>query len=232
MPAESPFKRPFRILAGGAIFFLIAMLLIAVYDPPELSDGTRKALGWVSVAIVLATVSGAMWLSTRQGLWNLQRNCRVNLSDGKISEIRAASPVVEIPLNQIQSLHEGHGWLVVRSGEPVKQIAIPLDIGGIDELKRELAQFATVAPLKFKRSPSAFVSPVLGIVALIFLFVSRNRSVVMVAGGLFLLLQGWEMYSLRRFFPSKRKIVFLILAYILTFLAVALVIYRRAIAVM
>jgi hypothetical protein len=132
MPAANPYNRPFRILAGATIFLLVAMLLIAAYDPPELSDGTRKALGWVSVAILLASVSGAMWLSTSQGLWKLQRDCQVELSDTKISQRHAGSPVVEIPLNQIQSLFEGHGRLVVRGGEPVKQIEIPLDIGGIE----------------------------------------------------------------------------------------------------
>ncbi|HVS75058.1 MAG TPA: hypothetical protein VHE23_06495 [Candidatus Acidoferrales bacterium] len=228
VPAESPYKRPFRILAGATIFLLVAMLLIAVYDPPELSDGTRKALGWVSAAIVLASVLGAMWLSTRQGLWKLQRECQVELSDTKISQRRAGSPVVEIPLNQIQSLFEGHGWLVVGGGEPTRKLVIPLDITGIEELKRELTQHGTVLPLKIKLSPLSLLPPVLVFLAIFFLLTSHTRAVVIVAGGAVLLVEGWTMYSVRRFFRSKSKTTLLILTYILTFLALVWLVYYLA----
>jgi hypothetical protein len=56
MPAQSPYRRPFRIFAGVAITLLLAILCIAVWTPTGLSDVIRKILGWITGAIVVASV--------------------------------------------------------------------------------------------------------------------------------------------------------------------------------
>jgi hypothetical protein len=105
MPAESPYERPFRIFGWSSILALLGICLFSIYEPQGLSHFTNVALAWVAGAIVLTAVVLGTVLSTKEGLWKLNRTYQVELSDGKIIQTRAGSPSVEIPLNQIESLH-------------------------------------------------------------------------------------------------------------------------------
>jgi hypothetical protein len=232
MPAESPYKRPFRISGGVAILLLLGISFVALYEPAGLNDVTRRKLAWVAGAIVLAAVVLGTVLSTKEGIWKLKRGCQVELSDGKIIQRHAGSPSFEIPLNQIESLHEGHGWLIIRGGEPPRQMAVPSNINGLEELKSELTACRTVVPLKVRLSPLFFLPFVLATLAYSFLFISHKGVIVMLAGGLALLLQGWAIYSLRRLMRSKPGANLFTLTCVLTFLVLAWIVYERATAIM
>ena len=136
MRAQSPYQRSFRIFACGAISLLLIILYISVWTPAGLSDQTRKIFGWGAGALVMASVVIACRLSFKEGLWKLNTGCRVELSEGKIIQKRPGVPIVEIPLDQIASLHQSRGWLIVRSSDPDKQIAVPSEIVGFETLKQ------------------------------------------------------------------------------------------------
>jgi len=76
------------------------------------------------------------WVQTRS--LEAQRGYRVEVFDGKIIQSRPGSSVVEIPVDRIVSLHESRGrWLIIRGGEPERQMAVPLEIVGFESLKRK-----------------------------------------------------------------------------------------------
>ncbi|MGA3294102.1 MAG: hypothetical protein ABSE45_08975 [Candidatus Acidiferrales bacterium] len=179
--------------------------------------------------IVVAGIVVGTRLGVKEGLWKLKQGYRTEVSDGKIIQRRPGSPLVEIPVDQIASLHESTGgWLVVRGGEPARQIAVPLETIGFESLKRELSANRTISRLKVRFSPSLFLPSALFILAYFFLFASHSRAVVMVAGGTALLLQGFGVYSLRRRMRSNAKANFVTLAYVLSLLILVWIVYERA----
>jgi hypothetical protein len=225
MPAQSPYQRPFRIFAGAAVIVLLVILCIALWTPEGLSDETRKILAWIAGAIVVAAVPVGTLLGFKQGLWKLKEGYRVEVSDGKIIQRRPEAPPVEIPINQIVSLQLRPGrWLVVRGGEPEKQMAVPLEIVGFESLKREISANRTVSKL----SPWLFLPSASFVLACLLLLDSQNRTVAMGAGVVALLIQGVSIYSLRQLRRSKQKARFLLLVYILSFVVLGWIVYRRA----
>jgi hypothetical protein len=230
MPPQSPYQRPFRIFAGAAIIVLLVILCIAIWTPAGLSDEKRKILGWVAAAIVVAAVGVGNRLGFKEGLWKLKVGHRVEISDGKVIQRRPGEPIVEIPVDQIASLRQSRGgWLIIRGGEPERQVAVPSELVGFESLKRELSANRTVSPLKVKFSAWLFLPSASFLLACFFLLTSHNRVVVVAAGGAALLLQGFSIYSLRRRMQSNRKAKFIaLMTYIVVFLILAWIVYDRA----
>lgn len=230
MPPNRLYQRQFRVLGWGAIAVLLGVLLFSTHEPIGLNDSMRHAIAWLAGGIVLAAVVGATVLAVRERTWNLLRKYRFDISDGKIIRRREASLPVEMPLDQIEYLHEYNGWLLVGGGIPKRQIAIPKEINGFDELKRELlAHCGLTSPkVTFPASLSLSVIPlVLMVVAYFSLFTSHTRAVVMSAGIAALTLQGVGTYSLRRVWRDKPMQKLLIPTFVLTWLLITWFVYQR-----
>ena len=151
------------------------------------------------------------------------------MSDGKIIQRCPEEPIIEIPVDQIASLRQSRGgWLIIRGGEPERQVAIPSELIGFENLKQELSANRIVSPLKVKFSPWLFLPSASLVLACVFLLISHNRAVVLAAGGAALLLQGFSIYSLRRHMRSNRKATLATLTYILVFVILAWFVYERA----
>ncbi|MHB8503289.1 MAG: hypothetical protein ACYDCG_02685 [Candidatus Acidiferrales bacterium] len=234
MPAENPYQGPFRIFVWVTVVPLLVILFVAVWTPVGLSDDSRKILGWVAGAIVVAAVVIGNRLAFKQSLWKLKEGYRVEVSDGKIIQSRHGSPVVEIPVDQIASLRYGRGrWLIVRGCQPERQMAVPLEIVGFESLKREISENRTVSPLKAELSPWLFLPSATFVLACLFLFTSHNRVVIVAAGSAAILLQGMAgmaFFSLRHRMPFNRKAILIVLTYILTVLVLTWIVYQRATA--
>ena len=163
VPEKSPSQRLFRILGLGTIILLTVILIISLYDPTGLSDSTRQTIGGVAGAIVLVSVVGAIMFSAKLGMWKLKRTIQIQLSDDKISQLREGSPAVEMPLKQIQSLHEHRGWLIVRGGGNPNSIAIPSEVENFQELKQRLTSYCALTTLKTKMHPLSYLPIALAI---------------------------------------------------------------------
>ena len=74
---------------------------------------------------MLVSVLGLSLLSVKDATWKLKRKLRFEVSDGKIIQSSDDTAAVEIPLNNIESLHEYRGGLLIRRGEPRRQISVP-----------------------------------------------------------------------------------------------------------
>jgi hypothetical protein len=222
MPAQNPYQRPFRIFAGVVMVVLPIVLCIATWTPAGLSDEARKIFAWVAGAVVVASVVFGTRLGVKQGLWKLKNGYRVEVFDGKIIQTRPGSPIVEMYGDQITSVHQSRrSWLIIRGGEPERQMAVPSEIVGFESLKREISANRSISPLKVKLSPWLFLPSASLFLAYIFLLVSHSHAVIMAAGGAALLVQGLGIFSLRRIIQSNRKSTFIVLVSILSFLILA-----------
>jgi hypothetical protein len=226
MPTQNPYQRPFRIFAGIAVSLLLAILCIATWTPEGMNNEIRQILAWIAGIIVVVSIVVGSRLGLRQGLWKLKEGFGVEVSEGKLIQKPPGSAVVEIPLAQISSLQESRGgWLIVRGDEPKKHIAIPTEIVGLENLRREISGNLTVSELRIRLSPRLFLPSALFVLACIFLFASHSRAVVLGAGGAALLLHGFSIYSLRRkmqptgkanLFTLTSVVIFLIFAWIVS----------------
>lgn len=228
VPGDTANWRTFRILGWGAIILLLGICIVSIYEPMELRDSVRRVLAWTAGAIVLSVVVLAMVLSSRGGLRKLKEGYQFELSDGKITQRREGQQTVEIPLAQIESLHEYRSWLVIRGAQPARQITIPLEVNGFEELKRELTAYRAVTPLQAKIRLFSFFPLVLLIVACLYLFTSHNSAIVLAAGGAVLLLQGLGFYSIWRLRRNVSRPKLLLLLEVLIWLATAWIVYERA----
>jgi hypothetical protein len=127
VPATSPYQRAFRILAWGAIGMLMGILIFSFYEPAGINDSTNHPLGWLAVAIVLVAIVGTIIFGMKEGSWKLMRMLRFEVSDGKIIEMRggATSQIIEIPLNQIESLGDHRRWFFVIGGPQENGLPYP-----------------------------------------------------------------------------------------------------------
>ncbi len=227
LPLQSPNQRPFRIFGWGAIILLLGILFFSLYDPTELSDSTRRTVGWAALAVVMVSVATATLLSGREGLWKLKRTFQFQLSDGKLLQMREGSPTIEIPLTQVAAVQQYRSWLIVIGGEPARQIAIPIEIEGFVELKEKLSAHCPITPLKPRSSALSFLPVVLAIGACFILFTSHIVSVVIGAGCLALFLQGLGFHSLRRVRRGRGMNLLLVGTYLLTCLTIVWLVYER-----
>jgi hypothetical protein len=232
VPLTSPYQRAFRILARGAIGMLAGILIFSFCEPAGINDSTSHAIGWLAGAILLAAIVSMTALGVKEGSWKLMRTLRFEVSDGKIVETRegATSQIIEIPLNQIESLGDHRRWFFVIGGTPRKQIAIPKGLCDFDVLKSELITASARTPVKVKTKvhPLLLLPFMLMLLACLLLYTSHVRAVVVAAGVSALALQAVGTYSLWQILRETTASKMVIQVYVLTWVVLAWLVYQRA----
>ena len=176
---------------------------------------------------MVASVLGLTLLSVKDATWKLKRKLSFEVSDGKIIQSSDDAAAVEIPLNNIESVHEYRGLLLIRGGEPRKQISVPVEINGFEALKRELTSYHPLTVFRAKVYWSSFLPVALMVVAWILLLTSHARIVVLVAGIAALGLQAIGAHSLLRAFRGKVKPKFIVPMLVFTWLLIAGIVFQR-----
>jgi hypothetical protein len=232
VPATSPYQLAFRVLAWGAIGMLMGILIFSFYETAGINDSTNHPLGWLAVAIVLAAIVGTTIFGMKEGSWKLMRMLRFEVSDGKIIEMRrgATSQIIEIPLNQIESLGDHRRWFFVIGGTPTKRIAIPKEVCDFEVLKNELIAASARTPVKVKAKvhPLSLLPFLLMFLACLLLYTSQVRAVVVAAGVSALALQAVGTYSLWKILRETTASKMVIPACVLTWLILAWLVYQRS----
>ena len=159
---------------------------------------------------MVISILGLTLLGLKDATWKLKRKLSFELSDERIIQRSDAAAAIEIPLNNIESLHEYRGLLLIRGGEPRKQISVPVEVNDFEVLKRELTSYHPLTVFNAKVYPFSFLPVVLMVVAWILLLTSHARLVVLVAGIAALGLQAAGAYSLLRAFRGKAKPKFIV----------------------
>jgi hypothetical protein len=227
LPKHSPYQRTLRVLSGSAIFSLLGILLFSLFEPAGLSDSIAHSIGWAAGTIMVISILGLTLLGVKDETWKLKRKLRFEVSDGKIIQISDDTAAVEIPLNNIESLHEHRGGLLIRRGEPRQQISVPREINDFEVLKRELTSHHPITVYKAKVYPFSFLPVILMIVAWFLLLTSHARLVVLVAGIAALGLQAVGAYSLLAALQGKTKLKFIVLMLVFTWLVIAGIVFQR-----
>jgi hypothetical protein len=232
MPSDRPYQRRFRIFSWSASTLLLAIALFSVFEPQSVSQGTNIALALVMGAVAIAMLIYGLFLSPKESLWQLKNACQWELTEDKIIQSRSDGPTVEISLNEIKSIRESQGWLLVVANDSPKGIMIPRDIDGYTELRQQLIARCPLTPTPKRGLILAVLPFVVSAVLFGVVIVSHVRSVVIVSGVALLLL--WPIYTglslraLRRAKMLHKRVLF---SYLLTWLILIWVVYKAMRAV-
>jgi len=229
LPAQNPLTRPFRIFSAAAICLILCLLGISLWDPFNLTDPVRQKLGYAAGAIVAIEVIVAYVVSGKFGMWRWKRGFQVELSSGKIALRRPEHTDVEISLTEIQSIREIAGWLLIRGGTPLRGMAIPREIQDYEVLRQELAsrhEIVRSRAMAWTFFLPAIVSTLIGISALYLSFSSHNRTVQIASGCILILWFAWGFFVLSKVFRTKKKGVWVLPLYLVTWLYLAWILLK------
>jgi hypothetical protein len=230
-PSTRPYQRPFRIISWSAIGLLLGISLFSIYEPEGISRSTNIALAYFIGVIVLGAAGFGLVLSSKEAMWKAKQGFQWELTDDKIAQIDKDGRHGEIALNEVKSLLEYQGWLLVGGGEPPRRIAIPTDLDGFEQIKQELTAHSSLAPLKVKASPLAYAPLMIGLLSSLFLFFSHLPAVVLISSAMLVLVQAWAVKLFRRIWRARPIPKLFISSYVLSLLILAWLIFERLKAV-
>jgi len=223
---DSPNQKAFRIFAYSTISLMLILLLFSS-GWVELSDSTSHALGWAAMGLLVPFLGGVFVLAAKESTWQFWRKESYDLADGEINRVRENSPSIQIPLSQINFIGESRHGLFVRGGEPAKCFLIPRSIKDFEELKGKLSAYCEVTSVREKTSYRVALLSMFTMVAYVFLFVSKARPVVLVAGVVALLLQGWAIFLMRKVWAKTGSPKLVPLVFLASWLILAWFVYWR-----
>jgi hypothetical protein len=225
---RSPYVRRFRVFGGAIILMLLGTCCLALYDPLDLSDSIRRLLADFAIGAAGLVIVAVAVFSYFEGLWKLKSRSEFEISPDKIIETRLeARSTLEIPLNNIKSMSQRSGWLVIDSADPPKRMMVPQEVDGFDELKAELSSHHELKSSDPTGSAWSFLPILLLIGACGLLFLGRSFSVILAGASLLLFLEGWGFYALVRIHRTRPIPRFLVLVWIATLLAICWITYGR-----
>ena len=128
----------FRAFSWGTLLLLlgITVLLFVLGVSGYLSAYWDLRL--LFVFSLLGTVIVACALACHEAMHFAARQMIFVLEDNQIVRKRHGFPEVRIPFSEMDTLSEGLGWLIIRSAEPKRKIAIPDSVSGYEVIRNEL----------------------------------------------------------------------------------------------
>lgn len=163
--------------AGAVLLFVLGVNGVPSADP---------RLGSLFVFAVLSAVIGACVLSCVETLNYAEREMVFVLDDEGIVRKRKGFPDVKIIFQEVDALAEQRRWLVIRSSQPRRKIAIPNCVSGYDVIRTELAKHHPfAAPAKFPLRNVVLVT--VSVLSWIAVLCFANARIVISAGAIALL---------------------------------------------
>ena len=121
----------FRVLSWGAVLFFAAVAVLLFVLGVYRVLNANSFFGFAFVSSVLAFVIGASILACREALHYAARQMVFVMDGNGIIRKRRGYPDVTIAFPEISTLSEELSWLIIKSVESQKKIAIPRSLSGI-----------------------------------------------------------------------------------------------------
>jgi hypothetical protein len=221
-------QRLLRLCAYGSIGLMLLFLALSRSRWLELDDRLSHALGWSAVGMLIVGMVGIYVLIFRDSVGKVWRKVSFDLTDEKIIRVMDGRPPIELLLSEITFLGESRMGLIVRSGEPSKGFVIPRAVDGFEDLKQQLNEHCKVSATDNKASFIPVLPLVLTIVLYAILFTAKTGLVVLIAGVVALLFQGWSIFSMRNIFAKTKSPKLVMLVFIFSWLVLLWLVYQRA----
>ena len=198
-----------RLLSWGIVLLLFAMA-VSIYALGLLgllsADSDLRWLAWLSVPAILGAVIGASILACREALRRAECEMVFVLDDNGIVRRRKGFPEVRIAFSEVDTLGEELRWLVVKSIEPRRKIAIPNNVEGFEVIRAELTKHHALSA-QVKKLPLKSAAPMtISVLSWAAVLWFRDVRVVIPAGVIamaFLALGSRRLWTLLRRGPKR-----------------------------
>src|SRR5208283_1038364 len=114
----------FRMLSWGSVLLLLAVTLLLFTLRASGRLNANSDLRFVFAFTLLGTIIGACVLASREALHFAEREMIFVLNDNEIVQKRKGYPDVKIAFSEIATLREELRWLIIKTAEPQRKIAI------------------------------------------------------------------------------------------------------------
>jgi hypothetical protein len=218
-------QKLFRICAYGSIGLML--ILLAFSRSEWLDDRLSHAIGWSAVGLLIVVMVGVYVFIFRDSVDKAWQKVSFDLTDGKIIRVMEGRPPIEVLLSEINFLGESRMGLIVRSGEAPKGFVIPRAVGGFEQLKQQLNEYCKVSAIENKASFIPVLPLILTIVLYAILFTAKAGPVVLIAGIVALLFQGWSIFSMRNIWAKTKSPKLVMSVFILSWLVLLWLVYQR-----
>jgi hypothetical protein len=203
------------------------LILLAVSRSEWLDDRLSQAIGWSAVGLLILVMVGVYVFIFRDSVDKAWRKVSYDLTDGKIIRVVEGRSPIELLLSEINFLGESPMGLVVRSGEPPKGFVIPRAVDGFEQLKQQLSENCRVSAIENKASFISVLPLILTIVLYAILFTAKAGPVVVIAGIVALMFQGWSIFSMRKIWAKTRSPKLVASVFTLSWLVLLWLVYHR-----
>jgi hypothetical protein len=203
------------------------LILLAFSRSTWLDDRLSHAIGWSAVGLLIVVMVGVYVLIFRDSVDKAWRKVSFDLTDRKIIRVMEGRPPIELLLSEMNFLGESRMGLIVRSGEPPKGFVIPRAVDGFEQLKQQLNEYCKVSAIENKASFIPVLPLILTIVLYAILFTSKVGPVVVIAGVVALLFQGWSIFSMRNIWAKTKSPRLLMSVFIFSWLVLLWLVYQR-----
>jgi hypothetical protein len=219
-----------RLLSWGIVLSLFT-LTVSIYALGLLgllsSDSDLRWLAWLSVPAIFGAVIGASILAYREALRRAEREMVFVLDDKGIVLRRKGFPEVKIAFCEMDTLGEELRWLVIRSTEPRRKIAIPNNVKGFEVIRAELAKHHALSA-QVKKLPLTSAAPMtISALSWAALLWFRDVRVVIPAGVIAMTLLALGSRRLWTLLRSGPKRLFSLVSLCIVWFAAILLIYLR-----
>lgn len=142
-----------RMLSWGAVLLLLGATVVLFVLGVSGDLTAYPGLSLIFVLTLLGTVAGACVSACREALHYAERQMVFILENNGVVRRRRGYPDVRISFSEIGTVSEELGWMIIRSTESRRKIAIPNSVDGYGTIRAEITKryplFAhTALPLK------------------------------------------------------------------------------------
>jgi hypothetical protein len=137
VPSISPYQRPFWIAGAGTITATLAILGIAEWDPILLPDSARHRIAMIGLLAIVLGILGCTVLGALESEWKHKRRLSVTISENRLIQTRHGV-LVELSIDEIKSVLNFRGYLIILGVQPSKRVIVPKAIIGYEDFRREL----------------------------------------------------------------------------------------------
>ena len=219
----------FRVLSWGSVVLLLGVTVLLFTLGVSGDLRASPDLGSLFVLTGLGTVVGACFVGSREALHFAERQMVFVLNDNEIIRKRKEYPDVKIAFSEIATLREELRWLIIKTAEPHRKIAIPNTVSGYDAICAELAKHhplsARVERVEFPLKTAALLAAAILSWAAVMWF--RDVRIVILSGTVGLITLAMGSYSVWAMLHSRVRRPLLWVSLSCAWLVAILLIYLR-----
>jgi hypothetical protein len=190
-------------------------------------DSNLRWLAWLSVPAILVAGITTFILLFREALRRAEREMIFVLDDNGIVRKRKGFPEVRIAFSDIETLSEELRWLVIRSTDPARKIAIPKSLEGYELIRAELTKHHALAAPVNRLSLKSIAVIAISVISWVVVLCFREVTVVIIAAAIAITLLTLGSRRLGTLLPRGSKRLLLVFYIAIVWFVAILLIYLR-----